>query len=180
MQVDPFRFAETRRILEGELPLRQMKRLLPLLASDEGSISVALEFGIDEMGVPHVTGRIRASLAIVCQRCLEPMAWEVDQPVALAFLRRGAGPAADEAAIPGPYEPYVVEENPLRLADLIEDEIMLALPQIPRHALEECPARHWVEGEAKETAAGQAAAGSEQTENPFSVLAGLKTPNTDK
>jgi len=173
VQVDPFRFAETRRILEGDLPLRQMKRLAPLLASDEGAVSVALEFGVDEMGIAHATGRLRARLAIVCQRCLEPMAWQVDQPLALAFIR----PGTDEAAIPGPYEPYVVEQNPLRLADLIEDEIMLALPQIPRHALEACPARHWVEGKPPaEAAAGQ----QDQTDNPFSVLAGLKTPNKGK
>jgi uncharacterized protein len=174
VEVDPFRFAEARRLLEGEIPLKQMKRLVPLLASDSGSVHVSLEFGIDSMGVVNLVGDVQADLALICQRCLEPMDWSLKLSLALAFLR----PNEDEAAIPGPYEPYVVDALPVRLTDMIEDEIILALPSIPRHDLAQCPAGEWVQDE--KPAAKENAAAENRRDNPFSVLAELNTPNKGK
>ena len=174
VEIDPFRLAEARRLLEGEIPLTQMKRLMPLLASDSGSIHVSLEFGIDSMDVVNLVGEVQADLALICQRCLEPMDWPMQLNLALAFLR----PNEDEAGIPGPYEPYVVDALPVRLTDMIEDEIILALPSIPRHELAQCPASEWVQDD-KPTAKENAAA-EKQRDNPFSVLAELNTPNKGK
>ncbi len=174
VEVDPFRLAEARRLLQGDIPLAQMKRLLPLLASDTGTVRVSLEFGIDSMDVVHLVGNIQADLALICQRCLEPMAWPLQLDLALAFIH----PDEDEAGIPGPYEPYVVETLPIRLTDMIEDEIILALPSIPRHEMTECSASQWIQDEA--TAAKESAEGEKQTDNPFSVLAEMNTPNKGK
>ena len=161
-------------MLEGDIPLTQMKRLLPLLASDTGTVHVSLEFGIDSMAVVNLVGEIQADLVLVCQRCLEPMAWPLQLNLALAFLR----PDDDEAAIPGSYEPYVVDTLPIRLTDMIEDEIILALPSIPRHDRTECPASEWIQDE--NTTADKPAEVENQRENPFSVLAEMNTPNKGK
>ena len=59
------------------------------------------------------------------------------------------------------------ETNPLILNDVIEDELLLALPQIPMHAEAQCPASKWLKQQHAETA-------DETEENPFSVLANLK------
>ena len=174
VEIDPFRLAEARRLLKGEIPLTQMKRLLPLLVSDTGVVQVSLEFGIDSMDVVNLTGDIQADLALICQRCLEPMAWPLQLNLALAFIR----PDEDETGIPGPYEPYVVDTLPIRLTDMIEDEIILALPSIPRHELTECSASKWIQDD--ETAANESAKVEEQRDNPFSVLADTKTPNKGK
>ena len=174
VEIDPFRLAEARRLLKGEIPLSQMKRLLPLLASDTGAVQVSLEFGIDSMDVVNLVGEIQADLALICQRCLEPMAWPLQLNLALAFIR----PDEDEAGIPGPYEPYVVETLPIRLTDMIEDEIILALPSIPRHEMTECSASQWIQDD--EAAAKQNAKVDEQRDNPFSALADMKTPNKGK
>jgi uncharacterized protein len=174
VEVDPFRLAEARRLLEGEIPLTQMKRLLPMLASDTGAVQVSLEFGIDNMDVVNLTGEVEANLALICQRCLEPMDWSLQLSLALAFLR----PDQDEAGIPGPYEPYVVDALPVRLTDMIEDEIILALPSIPRHELAQCPAGEWIQDE--KPAAKKTAAVEKQSDNPFSVLADMNTPNKGK
>jgi len=174
VEIDPFRLAEARRLLEGDIPLTQMKRLLPLLASDSGSIHVSLEFGIDSMDVINLVGEVQADLVLVCQRCLEPMAWPLQLSLALAFLR----PDEDEAGIPGPYEPFVVEALPVRLSDMIEDEIILALPSIPRHELAQCPAGEWVQDD--KPAAEKSATAENPRDNPFSVLAELNTPNKGK
>ncbi len=172
MQVDPFRMAEARRILEGDVPLRQMRRLGALLEDDAGSARVRLEFGIDEMGARFLQGTIRAALSIQCQRCLEPMPWQVDLALSLGLLH----PGEDEARA-GVHEPLIVDDVPMHLLDLLEDEILLALPQIPRHPLAACPAREYVEPATAPDRNEAAAAKS----NPFSVLAGMKTatPNEE-
>ncbi len=174
VEVDPFRLAEARRLLEGEIPLAQMKRLLPLLTRTEGAVRLSLEFSVDSMGLATMTGTAQADLELQCQRCLEPMAWPLAFELALAFIR----PDMDEAGIPGPYEPYVVESVPLRLSDMIEDEIILALPSIPRHELAQCAASEWLQD--NKPAADKAVAEDEQRQNPFSALAELNTPNKGK
>ncbi len=170
MQVDPFRMAEARRILEGDVPLRQLKRLGALLEDDTGVARVQLEFGTDEMGVRFLKGHIHAELSILCQRCLEPMPWHVDLDLALGLLH----PGEDEAKA-GVYEPLLVDEVPMHLIDLLEDELLLALPQIPRHELAACPAREYVEP------AGQVRAETTASkDNPFAVLAKMKTETSNE
>lgn len=163
-QIDPFRLAEAGAQLSGRLPLSQFKRLQELLADDTGELEVELGFDVDELGVPIVVGRIQAALSLTCQRCLEAYAYPVDVQIALAWVKTEQ--EADK--LPLRYEPYVVEETPLQLNDVIEDELLLALPQIPMHDEADCPASGLLmqdssaEDEADEKA------------NPFSVLAKLK------
>jgi len=175
IQVDPFRLAEAGRLMDGDILLSQFKRLQPLLVSDQGRVQVELAFGVDPMGVPNLTGRIRVDLQLICQRCLQPMNWQIDNEVALAFVRH----EAEEAAVPGPYEPYLVESVPVYLTDIIEDEVLLALPQIPRHPLAVCPARNMIQEERPDKVESTAVA-EHQAKNPFDVLVKLKTPNKVK
>lgn len=165
VQVDPYRLAEQGLEYDGVLPLRQMKRLSPLLSSIEGEAKVRLQFGVDDMGVHFLRGSIQASLELECQRCLQAMAWPVEAELALGFVSSTA--EADQ--LPGGYEPYIVDTIPLALIDMIEDELLLALPQIPMHDIEQCPAQEYVEPEEQQDMAGQ--------DNPFKVLADLKTPD---
>ena len=162
-QIDPFRLCEARASLSGPVPLKQMQRLKPLLASDSGEINVVLDFDIDELGVPFVKGELKAELSLICQRCLEPFPFVVNQQSTLAWVR------SDQEAerLPLRFEPYLVETNPLILNDVIEDELLLALPQIPMHAEAECPASKWLKQQHADTE-------EETEENPFSVLANLK------
>ena len=163
-QIDPFRLAESGAELSGPIPLKQMRRLLPLLADDSGEISVVLNFDIDELNVPYVKGHITAVLNIICQRCLETLKFPVDQEVLLAWVRNDF----EAERLPIRYESYLVEENPLMLKDVVEDELLLALPQVPMHKEKECPASKWLKEQ------GQEELSEDNSENPFSILANLK------
>ncbi len=167
VQVDPYRLAEQGREYEGVLPLRHMKRLAPMLATDEGEVSVSLRFGIDEMGVHFLEGSIRADLVVLCQRCLEEMRLPVETDLALGFVDS----TAEADRLPGGYEPYIVESVPMALIDMIEEELILSLPQIPMHELQNCPAQAYLEAPDKtqQDKTGQ--------ETPFQKLADLKKPD---
>lgn len=166
-QIDPFRLAEAGAQLSGSLPLRQFQRLREILAEDSGEIAVTLNFEVDDLGVPIVTGKLRTNLALTCQRCLEAFDFAVDVDVALAWVKT----TQEADKLPLRYEPYVVEETPLLLNDVIEDELLLALPQIPLHDEADCPASKLLKQPAKVTKVTNA---PEQKVNPFSVLAKLK------
>ncbi len=173
VQVDPFRLAQAGRIYEGELPLQKMKRLGAALSDDAGQVHVQLEFNIDSMDVPFLCGKVTGTMVVECQRCLEPMPLAVDIDLSLAFVRD----AVAAEGIPGPYEPYIVDSVPIMLLDMIEEELLLFLPAIARHELTECPARDWVENHPEpEDSATQ----TEERQNPFSVLANLKSSNKGK
>jgi len=163
-QIDPFRLCEARASLSGTIPLTQFQRLRPSLASDSGAIEVMLNFDIDELGVPFMQGQFKTVLQLVCQRCLEAYTFPVDQQSTLAWVRS----EQEAERLPLRYEPYLVETNPLVLNDVIEDELLLSLPQIPMHDESECPARQWVEKPPEDIKEEEAKA------NPFSVLAKLK------
>lgn len=164
-QIDPFRLAEAGAQLSGNLPLRQFQRLRQILADDAGEIAVELNFEVDELGVPVVLGNISASLALTCQRCLEAFAFPVNQEIALAWVRT----TQEADKLPLRYEPYLVEETPVILNDVIEDELLLALPQIPMHEEAQCPASKLLKQ------ANTATNEPEHNDNPFSVLEKLKS-----
>lgn len=142
-----------------------MERLCGLLADDTGEVTVRLDFGIDEEGIRRVSGRLTAELRLVCQGCLEPMTYTVEASVSLAVV----GNEAQAEQLPERYEPLMTEaQEPLFLQDIVEDELILALPIVARHPQGQCAATGAVGGV-------NANAGEDgPRENPFAVLAGLK------
>lgn len=168
VHIDPIRMAESRRLLQGHLALVEMTRLGEALEDTDGEVAVSLEFGTDNEGIRYMRGRIQAEVSLECQRCLESMRYPIDSEFALALVHS----AAEAEALPSHYEPLLVEGEPLFLRDIIEDELILALPIVAVHAPEECRL---------DSSLGQKAGephndtGTTEKDNPFSVLADLKT-----
>ncbi|MCU0935134.1 MAG: YceD family protein [Gammaproteobacteria bacterium] len=159
--IEPVRLAELGRTLEGRLPLARMRRLADLLADRGGEAAVRLEFRQEGRGRSTVRGWVRAGLLLTCQRCLEPFELTLDLPVRLAVVHSDveAERLAEEE------DPLLVDgDQALSLADVVEDELLLALPQVPAHPPPGC--RVLVEAEAS--------AGSPPS--PFAALAGLEAP----
>ncbi len=149
------------RVLEGELPLADLPRLSSLLNDAEGSVRYRIEFGRDALDVPFAKLLIEAGLPLVCQRSLQAFVEPVVIEQSLGLLRDEAG----EAALPPGYEALLVpEDGRIVPAELIEDELILALPVIPVAPGSEAVERDWpVDGE-------EAAA-----INPFAALSALKS-----
>lgn len=86
-------------------------------------------------GVPWLHVQVKAELPLVCQRCLEPvcMPVAVDQWFRFVPDEQTAEQQDDDAP-----EDLLVESAEFDLRALVEDELVLAMPLIPRHA--SCPA----------------------------------------
>lgn len=163
--VDLFRFADSRRMLRGRLPLARLSRLAPLLASTEGEASVVLDFGVDDMGVRFMRGSIAADLTLVCQRCLEPMPFPVAIEIGFGLVHS----EREAEQTPMAWEPLVIDTVPAVLADIIEDELILALPLVSTHPQESCPAGDFLKRQAEDQQADEG-----EGANPFAVLSNLK------
>lgn len=131
VRLDALRAAERGLRYEGALPLRDMSRLRALLADDGGSAAVALDFHQAGSERYRLDCRITAELPLVCQRCLEPVAFPVALSLALGLVRSDA----EMERLGHEREPVLVgEDGELEIAALVEDELLLALPDYPRHA----------------------------------------------
>ena len=117
-----------RQRFQGSVPLVQLTRLSPQLADRSGALDVDLEAGKDETGHPSLRGTIRGELTLMCQRGLHPFAWRCDLAPVLALVES----ETEEKKVLASGEPYLVENDRLPLRDLVEDEVLLALPMMPR------------------------------------------------
>ena len=122
-----------RREFSGRLPLSALPRLREALVDAEGDVAFTLSFERDALQVPYVELGIDARLPLLCQRTLQRFEFPVSLVQRLGLLRAGddEGEAA-EAALPPGYEALVVaDDGAVRPADLVEDELILAVPVVP-------------------------------------------------
>lgn len=107
-----------------------------------GIVRYELHFAPEQEGRVRVTGRLGAELDATCQRCLQPFRLPLDVSVNLSVVD-SPPPAGDGGASAGhgASEPDEADADGLgSLADLVEEELLLAIPFLPRHELSECPA----------------------------------------
>ncbi len=150
------------------MPLERMERLAALLAPEEDAeradAAFSAVFGFDRQGLVTIDVTVKAGLPLVCQRSLQTYVEQVDRRSRLAVIED----MADQEELPEHYEPVLVEERRLALADLVEEELLLAVPQVPRspEAGElELPGDVSVESSPDEK--------EQPTHRPFAGLAGL-------
>lgn len=75
------------------------------------------------------------TVELLCQRCLEPFAQPLEERLELMLVE----PGASNASIPDGYEPFELDDGRLLPARLIEDELIVAIPLVPKHArIEDC------------------------------------------
>ena len=133
--IEPLRLAKAGKKIAGQYVLNELKRLNGLLHDNTGFVSFMLEFTRDEeQGLYCVTGEIKANLHAVCQRCLGSMELQINSPVYLGIVNR----QTDISKLPDKYEPLILGEDPVSLLELIEDELLLAIPMSPMHELNRC------------------------------------------
>ncbi len=121
--------------LTGELEVAKLTRLVTLLHSAVGSVRATLQFRQRRDGWLAITLEYQAAVQLVCQRCLEPFELVLADSVNVVAADREAMP---HATPPG-FEPFELEEGRLQPAQLVEDELIVAIPLVPKHArVEDC------------------------------------------
>ena len=189
--VDLFEFARSGRQAAGVVRVSQLPRMLnevPAEAPDrdstytwqaEGAMQPELQDDGNEGLQPYMRMAIHGSAWLECQRCMTPylQAFNVD-----AIYRIVATEAeAEEFPLDEDEVEVIVGSSQFDLVDLIEEELLLSLPLVPKH--ETCPEVHesllsgadGTEGVGDEAALDEANEGEEpERPNPFAALESLK------
>lgn len=153
---DGFAFARDGKVLEGTLPVLGLERLHDLVTDVAGELSFRIAGSKGERGQAMLRVQVGGMLPLVCQRCLEAIPVPVAVDSLLELVPEGGELSQDE--LEDDTRDFLPVAGSLEVADLIEDEVLLALPVAPRH--EKC---------------GLPGAGeSGERLNPFAALAGLK------
>ncbi len=164
-----FDFARVEGELHGSVPLSALPRLRELLEGDEGApVEWTLRgFQRERTGLrpqAMVALHVRAELRLICQRCLQEMTQVIEDavdfrlvidepPMTLEELE------AEDEALPA--------EDPVDVLELIEDQLILALPLVPMHAV--CPQSQAAEQSPDQTEP----APGEERQHPFANLRDL-------
>jgi uncharacterized protein len=135
LEIDPIALAQKEENLAGQIPLSGMKRLSEILSQTQGVAKVNLKFQKDAEGRPVIQGKIELSAEMLCQRCNEPVEYPLSISVSLSPITH----EKQAAQLPSRYEPLVTHGERVALIELVEDEIILNLPMIPKHEEENCP-----------------------------------------
>ena len=126
--ISPVRAAEGKRIFSGTIPLSRMKRLAALLVdvSGEAKFSAAFKTDLDHRVIIDL--QVEAALPLICQASLEVYAEQVKRSSELAVVENDS----EQFDLPDNYEPVQTENGRLAIASIVEDELLLGLPTIPR------------------------------------------------
>lgn len=145
--------------LAGELPADSMTRLRKAVVSIGSAVTVDLQLAHVGSGC-RMEGKIACTLGLRCVRCLGEVRVRVDPDVRLMVGSASEG----STEVPEGYDLYEYEGSSLELAQLVEDELLLALPLVPRHVdISLCDPGMLAWLGSKERASGPA-------RNPFAIL----------
>jgi uncharacterized protein len=162
---DPVRFAKWGRHLEGKIPLAKMSRIAEQATKLRGDVWLSLDFSMGEDRVRALRGHIKAVVPMQCQRCMS----EVEIPVDAQFTLGVVDSEAFAEKLPEEYEPLFIEEDQkIFLADLVEDELILALPIVAMHPVDVCRAGKLAEDDTNLVQK------EPRQENPFAILKDFK------
>jgi len=113
--------------LERRLSLRHLPRLVEAGALEGTRASAELVFGKIE-GRTTVEVQVSGELVLTCQRCLRPCTCTVNESASLVVM------ASDADEVPGGFEPLLGDAERLSVTELIEEQLLLGLPLVPKHA----------------------------------------------
>lgn len=162
--VDLDRFVEKAASLHGTLAIKDMPRLVSSLASQEGEVAVDANFGIDKQGIKFIKGSVKALVYVLCARCLEVFVQEILSDFSYGVVNSDA----KAKKLPAHYEPVLLTDQNLNVVEMIEDELIINLPIVPKHDLKSCKVKTPV------VVLEDPEAAEETKTSPFSVIASLK------
>jgi uncharacterized protein len=181
-------FIESGELMTGVTPVVDLPRVASGLAKDIDLVTLpAVNWEVQGRQVAQRVGgpqlwldlSVQADLAWECQRCLHAVTLPVTVACSIRFVKDEAAAAQLDADCE---DDVLALSRQFDLMELIEDELIMAQPIVPRH--DTCPSDivKLMNSDAEVTPSGQPAAeGAEEgattasgRPNPFAVLASLK------
>ena len=154
--IHPGRISERPEVFEGTADLHDLPGLEDLVADDRVTVHYKVTARLDPTRRKVVSCIIEGFVFLTCQTTLEAFRHKISVRDQLVLVDSEAllPPIEEESDA----EDYMVADGPIDVLDLVEEEVLLALPMVPRK-----PGLP----EADKPA-------TQKPESPFAALAGLK------
>jgi uncharacterized protein len=168
--VDCAHLALDKAVLDRVYELRDLPRLLDVLADPAGTLRARFAFGELAGGRVGAEVRIEATPQLVCQRCLQGFVCPVSGGSEVEFVNSAAPIGVLKDAELPERELYEIDGGRVSLRDLAEEELLLAVPIAPACGTPLTCGRAFREATGGEPGeAGEAG----EARRPFSVLQDL-------
>lgn len=169
LKVDPFRCAQKRLDYDGIIAKKELLRLEEVTQGVISDADVKLSFDVDAQGLKVIRGSASVDVSLECQRCWDVFPHHSD----IEFIYSPVFNEDQVGNLPDAYEPALVDENgEIDLVQLVEDELILVLPQVAMHEDVDCKV------DAEDMVFGEIPLADERP-NPFAVLKNLKQSNEE-
>ncbi|AVF42224.1 YceD family protein [Pandoraea apista] len=190
--VDLFEFARTGRVAEGDVQLAALPRMVTEVPAEvsasrrtegvfhwraEGAEKQVLRADGKPTVAQFLTLSVQGPMWLECQRCLTPYQEPLDSETTFEIVRDEA--AAENRPLDEDELEALVGSKHFDLRELIEEELLLALPIVPKH--EVCPSVHESLATGEDGLAEPVPEPEEEDKpSPFAALAALKrSPDKD-
>jgi DUF177 domain-containing protein len=114
--------------MDFDIPLAELPRLKSRIAGIGGSVHGTARFG-RESGFAVVELSLGGTATLQCQRCMRAMELPIDSTTSVALI----GAEAQAVEVPDELEPVLAREGRISAGELVEEELLLALPIVPLH-----------------------------------------------
>ena len=118
----------TEAAVDFTIPLAELPRVSHELSATDGEARGNVRFS-RQLGQAVADLDVSAAPEVVCQRCMQPMRWPIQVKSRIALVSDYN--AADR--VPEGLEVFLVEADSISVRDLVDEEILLALPHVARH-----------------------------------------------
>ena len=163
-KIDPIKSAQKRSSYDGIYFAHEMKRFTSAVASAQDEVPVKVEFLKDAQGLTLFKGEMASDVQLICQRCNQLL----DHSVQTEYCYTPVQGHEQTDQLPDAYEPVQVNDHgEIDLLQIIEDEIILALPLVAMHDEQDC------KRQSDKMSFGKVEP-AEERPNPFAVLKELK------
>jgi uncharacterized protein len=124
-QVDCAHLAAEAAVLQRVYQLGELPRLRDLLADTEGTVSATFAFEGLAAGRVGATVSVQAKPNLLCQRCMQALPFPVAGKSDIEFAD-----SEDATPVESRREIYVTERGRVSLRELVEEELLLAFPDV--------------------------------------------------
>ena len=160
----PGKAAQHRLKYDGIVPLEKLTRLEKVVQEEVGEIAVKIHCKNDDQGFAVIRGNLSTHVTVICQRCNGDLGLDLVQD----FAYSPVGEDTELDIFPEDYDEVALDENgEVNVFDLIEDELILAVPLVATHNEASCSYS------AKPASFGVLKAEDDKP-NPFDILKQLK------
>ncbi|GAB3625250.1 metal-binding protein [Pandoraea terrae] len=189
--VDLFEFARTGRVAEGDVRLTALPRMLtevPAEVAEAARAEQVFHWRVEgaERKVPRADGKesieqfitlaVTGPMWLECQRCMKPYQEPLVSETTFEIVHDEA--AAENRPLDEDELEALVGSKQFDLLSLIEEELLLALPIVPKHTV--CPAVHDSLATGSDGLTESVPEPEEDKPSPFAALAALKrSPDKD-